>query len=114
MYFNYFLWVKLFPILYFEVPLYVKSLLVLNAKCLIFFISQKCFSVPPTCPRLLINREKVGLSDSMMAALENLFGGTGLNLDSPKNSRDVALLGDCDDGCKELSEKLGWKVRLTC
>ena len=46
----------------------------------------------------------------MMAALQGLFGGSGLNLDSPKNTRDVAIIGDCDAGCEQFAEKLGWKV----
>ena len=25
------------------------------------------------------------------------------------NFRDVALLGDCDEGCRTLSDLLGWK-----
>ena len=65
------------------------------------------FSVPKTCPRLLINLEKVGMSEDLMSAL---LGGGGLMFDSPKNRRDVALISNCDSGCIELVEKLGWKV----
>ncbi|KAK6621550.1 hypothetical protein RUM44_001357 [Polyplax serrata] len=61
--------------------------------------------VSPTCPRILLNREKVGHKDKLMS----IFGmGGGLDLDSDKNYRDVAYLGDCDDLCKKLVEQLGW------
>lgn len=62
------------------------------------------------CPRLLINREKAGTVDPMMAMLQGMFGSAGLALDSPNNIRDVALLGDCDEGCVKMAEFLGWKV----
>ncbi|XP_042224945.1 NAD-dependent protein deacetylase sirtuin-2-like isoform X1 [Homarus americanus] len=68
-------------------------------------------NVPPSCPRLLINREKTGSVDPVMAILHGIFTG-GLALDSPNNKRDVALLGDCDDGCKTFAEMLGWKEDL--
>lgn len=62
--------------------------------------------VSPTCPRLLLNREKAGHKDRFMSLLG--MGGGGLDLDSDKNYRDVAFLGDCDDLCKQIVEKLGW------
>ena len=57
------------------------------------------------CPRLLINLEKAG-------AGYNMFTSDGLMFDSPRNYRDVALLGDCDTGCRALAEKLGWIKEL--
>ncbi|XP_076042724.1 NAD-dependent protein deacetylase sirtuin-2-like isoform X2 [Oratosquilla oratoria] len=66
-------------------------------------------NVPARCPRLLINREKVGSADPMTALLHGLFGGGGLLLDSPNNKRDVAMLGDCDPSVLQLIDKLGWK-----
>ncbi|XP_066948348.1 NAD-dependent protein deacetylase sirtuin-2-like isoform X1 [Macrobrachium rosenbergii] len=69
-------------------------------------------NVPSTCPRLLVNREKAGSLDPMMALLQGMGGGGGLALDSARNTRDVALLGDCDDGCLKLAELLGWKDDL--
>jgi NAD-dependent deacetylase sirtuin 2 len=55
--------------------------------------------VPEDCPRLLINREVVG---EWLEYEEN-----------PKlNYRDVALLGDCDNICLKLAEKLGFKKEL--
>lgn len=38
--------------------------------------------------------------------------GGGLDLDSDKNVRDVAFLGDCDDLVQQMAEKLGWKEEL--
>jgi NAD-dependent deacetylase sirtuin 2 len=65
--------------------------------------------VPPTCPRLLINMTKAG--DSATDLVMRLLGRGGMDFDSEDAYRDVAKLGTCDDGCKELAEKLGWKVR---
>ncbi|XP_034232541.1 NAD-dependent protein deacetylase sirtuin-2 isoform X1 [Thrips palmi] len=60
------------------------------------------------CPRLLINREKAGEGDRLMALL-----GMGGGMDfSDKSTRDVAWLGDCDDGCQLLADKLGWGDEL--
>ncbi|XP_063972468.1 NAD-dependent protein deacetylase Sirt2 [Diachasmimorpha longicaudata] len=67
--------------------------------------------VPATCPRLLINREKVGIQDR----LSRLFGFRQGFVFDPKASelgRDVAFVGDCDTGCKLLAEKLGWGDEL--
>lgn len=36
--------------------------------------------------------------------------GSGMDFDSDDNFRDVAWLGDCDEGCQMLSDKLGWGV----
>ena len=68
--------------------------------------------VPETAPRLLINMTKVGDESGSMAMLMKLMGrgGGALDFDSEDNTRDVARLGTCDDGCKELAELLGWKV----
>lgn len=54
--------------------------------------------------------------DPMMAMLQGMLssGGSGLALDSPRNTRDVALLGDCDEGCVKLVDMLGWKVSDGC
>lgn len=65
------------------------------------------FRVNDDCPRLLINREKVGQKSGIFA----LLGVTGgMDFDSPANSRDVAWLGDCDEGCRLLAAKLEWGV----
>ncbi|KAL8219856.1 UNVERIFIED_CONTAM: NAD-dependent protein deacetylase sirtuin-2 [Gekko kuhli] len=65
--------------------------------------------VPTNAPRLLINKEKTGESDPLMS----LMGfGCGMDFDSEKAYRDVAWLGDCDEGCLALAELLGWKKEL--
>ncbi|XP_041090402.1 NAD-dependent protein deacetylase sirtuin-2 [Polyodon spathula] len=64
--------------------------------------------VPPKTPRLLINREKTGESDSLMS----FMGLGGMDFDSEKAYRDVVFLGSCDDGCLALAELLGWKDEL--
>lgn len=69
-------------------------------------VKKIIFRVKSGCPRLLINKEKVGMQDR----LSRFLGlHSGLNFDSDIN-RDVALLGDCDHGCQLLAEKLGWGV----
>ncbi|KAL3288092.1 hypothetical protein HHI36_002543 [Cryptolaemus montrouzieri] len=65
--------------------------------------------VPRDCPRLLINREKAGHKTGLMA-LMGMKGG--LDFDNTKTKRDVLWLGDCDDGCHLLAEKLGWGAEL--
>ncbi|XP_041426481.1 sirtuin 2 S homeolog isoform X3 [Xenopus laevis] len=60
-------------------------------------------------PRLLINKELTGQGDSFLSVLG--LGG-GMDFDSEKAYRDVAWLGDCDDGCLALADFLGWKAEL--
>lgn len=65
--------------------------------------------VPVNTPRLLINKEKTGQSDSFMGLLGF---GSSLDFDSEKAYRDVAFEGNCDDGCLALASFLGWKSEL--
>ncbi|XP_069699063.1 NAD-dependent protein deacetylase sirtuin-2 [Periplaneta americana] len=65
--------------------------------------------VPTNCPRLLINREKAGQRDRLMAMLGM---SSGMDFDSDKNFRDVLWQGDCDEGCQVLADKLGWGDEL--
>jgi NAD-dependent deacetylase sirtuin 2 len=60
------------------------------------------------CPRLLINMEKAGVA----SRLDQIVSGSGLQVDSPGNYRDVCWLGDCDQACMELAEGLGWGEEL--
>ncbi|CAK1583406.1 unnamed protein product [Parnassius mnemosyne] len=64
--------------------------------------------VPEWCPRLLINRERAGVRSPLL----RMWGlaGAGLQLDG--GLRDVARLGDCDDGCRDLAQRLGWAEDL--
>ncbi|XP_032521164.2 NAD-dependent protein deacetylase sirtuin-2-like [Danaus plexippus] len=64
--------------------------------------------VPEWCPRLLINREKAGIRSPLLR-LWGMSGGLQLDEDS---IRDVARLGECDDGCQELADRLGWGDEL--
>lgn len=66
--------------------------------------------VRTTCPRLLINNEKVGMQDR----LSRFLGlRQGLMFDSKNTQgRDIAWLGDCDTGCQLLADKLGWGDEL--
>lgn len=45
-----------------------------------------------------------------MLSMLGLMKG-GLQLDE-NAVRDVARLGDCDDGCTDLADRLGWGVSL--
>ena len=56
--------------------------------------------VSKSTPRLLINREKVGISSNFMVS-------NGFKFDKDK-FRDIALITDCDLGIKKLSNKLKW------
>lgn len=57
--------------------------------------------VDDKCVRLLINREAVGRSHRH---------DEGLRFDLTDNTRDIAWLGDCDDGVKYLAAQIGLKV----
>lgn len=72
-----------------------------------YFFQIFIFRVPHNVPRLLINREKAGHRSGIMSMLG--MGG-GFEFDSKENTRDVLWLGDCDDGCKLLADKLGFGV----
>lgn len=61
--------------------------------------------VPLMVPRLLLNREPVGVS--------NLDGGFRFHMEGEKkNWRDVFHGDDCDSGVRKLSCKLGWNADL--
>jgi len=60
-------------------------------------------------PRLLINRDKAGKCDPLMA---RLGFGSGLEYDERNNYRDVFWQGSCDDGCIKFAELLGWGDEL--
>ncbi|XP_043191691.1 NAD-dependent protein deacetylase sirtuin-2-like [Amphibalanus amphitrite] len=64
--------------------------------------------VQDTCPRLLVNKEKVGRPSVLM----RLFGQKGLDFDSASNYRDVCWLGTCDDGARAMAAALGWEEDL--
>lgn len=61
------------------------------------------------CVRLLINRVAVGNGNDLLSWFKS---GPSLLYDSPKNTRDVAYIGDCDDGVLALADALGWGDEL--
>jgi len=63
-----------------------------------------------TTPRVLINREKVGISATPLMALLGM--GAGLSFDSPSNTRDIFVQGDCDEGTRKLAALIGWEADL--
>ncbi|KAJ8713878.1 hypothetical protein PYW08_007498 [Mythimna loreyi] len=65
--------------------------------------------VPDWCPRLLINREKAGMRSPLLRLWGVMSGGLQLDEEAV---RDVARLGDCDDGCQDLADRLGWGDEL--
>ncbi|XP_014606138.1 PREDICTED: NAD-dependent protein deacetylase sirtuin-2 isoform X2 [Polistes canadensis] len=67
--------------------------------------------VRPSCPRLLINKEKVGMQDRLSRFL-GLNQGLMFDSKNSNSGRDVAWLGDCDTGCQLLADKLGWGEEL--
>jgi NAD-dependent deacetylase sirtuin 2 len=67
--------------------------------------------VRTTCPRLLINNEKVGMQDRLSRFL-GFKQGLVFDAKSTYGGRDVAWLGNCDSGCQLLADKLGWGVRF--
>ncbi|XP_070162914.1 NAD-dependent protein deacetylase sirtuin-2 isoform X2 [Polyergus mexicanus] len=67
--------------------------------------------VRATCPRLLINNEKVGMQDRLSRFL-GLRQGLMFDTKNTQGGRDIAWLGDCNTGCQLLADKLGWGDEL--
>ena len=66
-------------------------------------------NVSKETPRLLINREAVGAYTAEQRQLLKLMQRSeGFVFDEGERWRDVALLGDCDDGVAALAAELGW------
>jgi len=83
-------------------------LIILGTSLVVQPFSSLVDRAPPKCPRLLINLEEAGSDpDPVMVVLGF---SCGLQFHGPDNFRDVAWIGNCDDGCKLLADKLGWKV----
>ncbi|XP_043259743.1 NAD-dependent protein deacetylase sirtuin-2 isoform X2 [Colletes gigas] len=69
--------------------------------------------VRSNCPRLLINKEKVGLNRDCLSRLLGLREDSVFNQRAFQGGCDITWLGDCDAGCQLLAEKLGWADELT-
>lgn len=63
------------------------------------------------CVRLLINRDKVGKTNSG-GFFRSMMFGEGLCFDLPGNRRDVAYEIDCDEGCLFLADQFGFGDEL--
>lgn len=68
--------------------------------------------VNDNCVRLLINRELVGSKGSIWSLLAGLGIGGSMEFGQPNSRRDVAWLGDCDDGVLEIARRLGLQAEL--
>jgi len=68
--------------------------------------------VGPKCPRLLINRERVGVDHNPLLMLLQGVRARGLLLGTDANTRDVEWLGDIQDGVRELVRLIGWEEEL--
>ena len=65
--------------------------------------------VPKNIPRLLINREEVGVKeDNELSVLIQQIEGFKFE----DECGDVSLLTDCDEGVREIAEELGWLNEL--
>ncbi|KAF4524092.1 hypothetical protein B566_EDAN007675, partial [Ephemera danica] len=84
-------------------------LLVLGSSLVVQPFASLIDKVPDTCPRVLVNRERAGERNPIMRALGLSHG---MDFDSKKNTRDIAWLGDCDEGCVKLADLLGWNDEL--
>lgn len=70
--------------------------------------------VPPNCPRVLLNMEKVK-SDPMMALFCRMTGQPappGFQFDNPSNTRDVFEGGDVQTSVRRLIDLVGWSEKL--
>lgn len=67
--------------------------------------------VNENCVRLLINRELVG-NKGIWGMLSGLGIGGSLEFGQPNSRRDVAWLGDCDDGAMAIARELGLEEEL--
>lgn len=61
-------------------------------------------------PRLLINRDSVG-DPNMFGSMATSFLGLNPGFNA-SNKLDVWYQGDCDEGCMELCQLLGWDKEL--
>ncbi|KDD76014.1 Sir2 family protein [Helicosporidium sp. ATCC 50920] len=84
-------------------------LIVLGTSLIVHPFASLIDHVKLDVPRVLINREVVGEPD---AALRRAGYAKGFDFSSPQRHRDVLMLGDCDDGCRELARLLNWEADL--
>lgn len=80
-------------------------LIVLGTSLVVNPFASLIDKVSPGTPRLLINREKVGETHP---SLKRLGVSRGFDFTKKKGVTDALFLGDCDEGVRQLCEKLGW------
>lgn len=85
-------------------------LIIIGSSLTVMPFAQLVRKVPQKCPRLLINKTKIGHNIPVLFRL--LGPSTGLMYDRKGNTRDVAYLGDCDEACLKLATLLGWHDEL--
>ncbi|KAJ1723793.1 NAD-dependent protein deacetylase sirtuin-2 [Coemansia erecta] len=81
-------------------------LIVMGTSLLVQPFASLVNDVAESVPRLLINRVRVG---------EARLPGSGFDFDGKhvgRLHRDALILGDCDEACSLLAERLGWADRL--
>ncbi|KAF8071129.1 sirt2 [Scenedesmus sp. PABB004] len=88
-------------------------LLVMGTSLVVHPFASLIDAVPDDCPRVLINRERVGEGMGgglgLLSSLLGARGGGGFVFDEEDGAwRDALYLGDCDDAVAELAELLGW------
>lgn len=74
------------------------ALIVIGTSLRVYPFAGLTNKVPLLCPRLLINRDAVG-------PFQHLVSARG-----EQHYRDVAMLGDCDDLCRQLAQGMGWDL----
>eukprot|EP00775_Hariotina_reticulata_P006779 gene6779-6996_t len=91
-------------------------LLVMGTSLVVHPFASLIDAVPDFCPRVLVNRERVGEGMGglgLMGSLLGFGGGGGFIFESSEGAyRDVLFLGDTDDGVKQLARLLGWEQEL--
>lgn len=78
-------------------------LIVLGTSLQVYPFAEMINTVSPRCPRLLINKEPVKLSDG---------SSPGFRFHRDDNYRDVFLQADCDEGIHKLCKLLNWEPEL--
>lgn len=71
-------------------------LLVIGTSLMVYPVAGLVSRVPPLTPRLLLNKERVGVWRNCES--------------NPENYRDVMWEGDCDAGADELASSVGWTL----
>lgn len=86
-------------------------LIVLGTSLVVQPFASLMHDVDENCPRLLINREKVGEAQPSLFAGLPFTSSFGFDF-SESNYRDALFLGDCDAGVRQLAGLLGWGQEL--